>query len=231
MKVYRAQDRGHVEHGWLKAKHSFSFGEYYNPQAMSFGPLRVLNEDVIEAGQGFGTHPHKDAEILTYVLSGGLRHEDSMGNGGVIEHGDVQYMSAGKGIRHSEFNASRTEPVHLYQIWILPHTKGLKPRYEQESFSPQGRANQWQLIASPKGDQGSFQIAQDAKFLVSELDQGRELTYKFENKRKVWLQLARGAISVNHQDLSAGDAISFEEAQDFSIEAIEDAELLLFDMA
>ena len=231
MKVYRAQNRGHVEHGWLKAKHSFSFGEYYNPQAMNFGPLRVLNEDVIEAGQGFGTHPHKDAEILTYVLSGGLRHEDSMGNGGVIEHGDVQYMSAGKGIRHSEFNASRTDPVHLYQIWILPHTKGLKPRYEQESFTPEGRANQWQLIASPKGDQGSFQIAQDAKFLVSELDQGRELTYRFENKRKVWLQVARGSINVNHQDLSAGDAVSFEEAQEILIKADESAELLLFDMA
>ncbi|MDD7983501.1 pirin family protein [Lentisphaera marina] len=231
MKIHRAEDRGHVNHDWLEAKHSFSFGEYYNPRAMRFGSLRVLNEDLVEPGQGFGMHPHQDAEILTYVLSGKIKHEDSMGHGGVISHGEIQYMSAGSGVRHSEFNASESEAVHLYQIWVLPNEKGLEPRYEQKKFPPEGRLNQWQLIASPLGENNSFRIAQDVKFYATELEAEHSLDYELQSNRQLWLQVAKGSVNICGHELRSGDGVSFEKAQEINITALNNSEILLFNMA
>ena len=230
MKIHKSEDRGHVEHGWLNAKHSFSFGEYYNRHAMNFGSLRVLNEDIIAPGQGFGLHSHQNAEIITWVLSGGIRHKDNLGSERIIHHGDVQFMSAGRGVSHSEHNASNSQSVHLYQIWILPHTKGLKPRYEQKSFAPEKRKNTWQLIASPQVEQGSFQISQDAKFLVAEPELGGELRYDLFDGRQAWIQVATGTVEINGQNLNSGDAASFVDSANLEIKALSDSELLLFDL-
>jgi redox-sensitive bicupin YhaK (pirin superfamily) len=226
-----AAERGFADHGWLQARHSFSFADYYEPQHMSFGPLRVLNEDVIAPGQGFGRHPHRDAEIITYVLDGALRHQDSMGHGGVIRPGEVQYMSAGSGVSHSEFNASESEPVHLLQIWLLPNEKGLPPRYEQKTFTKEERQGQLLLLASGDGRDKSLQIRVQGEIYAGLLDGDQRVSHQLAPKRKAWLQLASGELELNGLQLHAGDGAAIEGEGLIEIHRAKAAEFLLFDMS
>jgi redox-sensitive bicupin YhaK (pirin superfamily) len=226
----RGADRGHFNHGWLDTYHSFSFGEYYDPQHVHFGALRVINEDHIAPGQGFGMHGHKDMEIVTYVLSGALQHRDNLGNGEVLRPGELQRMSAGTGIRHSEFNPSATEPVHLYQIWLFPERPGLEPSYEQKALPAEGRSNTWQLVASPDAANGSLKIHQDARLYLAELGAGLTLNKPLEPERKAWLQVLRGQIELGGQPLTAGDAAAFTGESQVHLRASSPAEVLLFDL-
>lgn len=230
IKVRRAEERGAANFGWLDSKHTFSFGHYYDPEHMGFGPLRVINEDRVEAGQGFDTHGHKDMEIISYVLEGALEHEDSIGTGSVIRPGDVQRMTAGSGIRHSEFNHSKTEPVHFLQIWVLPQREGLDPGYEQKSFSREDRSGALRLLASPSGEGGALTIHQDASLYGALLGEGDQLSHAVKPGRRVWVQLARGSVTVNGERLSAGDGAALSDEPLITIAATSDAELLLFDM-
>jgi quercetin 2,3-dioxygenase len=230
--IRHAHERGAVNLGWLDSRHTFSFGNYYDPNHTNFGPLRVINEDKVQPGQGFGTHGHKDMEIVTYVLSGELEHKDSLGNGSIMRPGDVQRMSAGTGILHSEFNPSGDEPVHLLQIWLLPGQQGLAPSYEQTTFTDAEKRDHLRLVGSSDGREGSVTIHQDVMLYAASLHQGVNVKYALKPQRGLWIQVARGSISVNGQDLSAGDgaAILEEEALQFKGSSEEPAEILLFDM-
>jgi quercetin 2,3-dioxygenase len=205
IQLRRASERGHADHGWLDTSHTFSFADYYDPRHMGFRVLRVINEDKVAAGRGFGMHPHHDMEIVTYVLEGELGHRDSMGTGSVIRPGDVQRMSAGTGITHSEMNASKTQPVHFMQIWILPDKPGHKPGYEQKAFSVDERRDTLRIVASPDGRDGSITIHQDATIAVSLLSPGKIVEHTLAKNRYGWLQVARGAVELDGKQLSAGD--------------------------
>lgn len=226
----KSEERGAADHGWLLARHSFSFAGYHDPAHMGFRSLRVINEDIVQPGQGFGTHPHNDMEILTYILSGQLQHRDSMGNGRVIKTGEVQGMSAGTGVTHSEFNASDSAPVHLLQIWIKPHTRGVAPSYAE--WLPDGRQTQgWALVASETGEAGSIRIHQDAKLHLAVCDSAKSLPLPLPAGRFGWLQLAKGEATLRGKALRAGDGASFAAGDVASVEAAKGAELLFFDLA
>lgn len=229
--IRHARERGHFDHGWLNTYHTFSFDQYYDPRFMGFRQLRVINEDFVAAGRGFPMHGHRDMEIITYLLEGALQHEDSMGNGSIIRPGDVQRMTAGTGVRHSEKNASRGESVHLLQIWILPDTVGLEPGYEQKAFGEDERRGQLRLIASNDGRSGSVTVHQDVSLFASILGEGESVRYDMDQTRYGWIQVARGVISVNGQRAGQGDgAIAMGESS-LEIAAEVPAELLLFDLA
>ena len=230
MKIREAGDRGHFNFGWLDTYHTFSFGEYHDPQQMGFRSLRVMNEDRVQPGQGFGTHPHRDMEIITYVLEGALEHKDSIGNGSVIRPGEVQRMSAGTGVTHSEYNPSQEEWVHLFQIWILPEKKGMPPSYEQKKYPDKEKKGQFRLIASRKGRDGSVTIHQDAELYAALLDPGQEVHYQLPPGRHAWLQVARGAVSVNGKRLHQSDGVSVSDEDFLRITAKEKAEFLLFNL-
>ena len=223
--------RGQADLGWLKTRYSFSFADYFDPSHMGFRRLRVLNDDVIAPGAGFGTHGHRDMEIETYILSGALRHEDSQGNGAVLRAGDVQYMSAGRGILHSEFNASDSEPVHLFQVWVLPRESGLDPAYEDRSFSVEERRGALQLLVSGDGRDGSLRMNQDADFYATCLASGDALEHALRAGRGAWVQVASGSVELNGVSLEAGDGASVESESSLSLRALADSELLLIDLA
>jgi redox-sensitive bicupin YhaK (pirin superfamily) len=228
--VVRSDSRGKADHGWLKAKHTFSFADYHNPEMMGFGPLRVINEDRIEPSQGFGTHPHKDMEIVTYIIDGALEHKDSMGNGSVIKAGDVQRMTAGTGVFHSEFNHSADQSVHLLQIWILPRKSSLQPGYEQQHFTREDKLNQWRLVASSEGRDASMTVHQAIDLYASVLDAGFELQHTFAEGRSGFLQIVSGSVAANGEKLDAGDGVAIHEVASLTVTAIGDAEAILFDM-
>jgi len=230
--VRRDQARGHANRGWLDSKHTFSFSNYYDPQHMGFASLRVINEDIIQPGKGFGTHSHQDMEIISYVLQGELEHKDSLGNGSVIRPGDVQRMSAGSGIAHSEFNASTTEPVHLLQIWIMPNQRGITPSYEQKNFSLVEKTGKFKLVASADGREGSVTIHQDANLYVGVLSKGDRLSYQNKENRSLWIQIAQGSAEINGQTLQTGDGAAIaQETEIYLIATNDDTEILLFDLA
>lgn len=231
IRIRPSQARGHFDFGWLDTRHSFSFGEYFDPEHHQFRSLRVINEDWIQPGQGFGTHPHRDMEILTWVLEGGVEHKDSLGSGDVIRPGDLQRMSAGTGILHSEFNASQNEPVHLLQIWLLPEAKGLAPRYSQTHFPLADRLNRLRLVASRDGREGSLDIHQDAELWVVNLEAGQAVTHPLREGRHAWIQVAKGGVTVNGQALSQGDGAALSDVAAVTLRAEADAEVLLFDLA
>jgi len=226
-----AGERGRTQIGWLDSWHSFSFGDYYDPAHVEFRSLRVLNDDQVAAGQGFGMHPHRDMEIITYMVSGALEHKDSLGTGSVIRPGEVQRMSAGTGIRHSEFNPSPTEPAHLLQIWLTPERRGLTPGYEQKAFPDAERRNRWRLVASRDGRDGSVTMHQDAAMYVTTLDAGNKVTRSLDRGRHGWLQVVRGAVTLNGQPLQAGDGAAVSDESELTVTASEQAEIVLFDLA
>ena len=228
--IRKASERGHFEHGWLNTYHTFSFDQYYDPRYMGFRVLRVINEDFVAPGRGFPMHGHRDMEIITYILEGALKHEDSMGNGSVIQPGDVQRMSAGTGVRHSEQNASTDERVHLLQIWILPDTVGLEPGYEQKAFSKDHLSNRFQLIASSDGRDGSVTVHQDVNLLASGIDEGESADYSIRPTRFGWLQIARGAIELNGEKAEQGDGLIIVGEAELKAVALKTAEVLLFDL-
>ncbi|OIR13726.1 quercetin 2,3-dioxygenase [mine drainage metagenome] len=228
--VRKSNDRGFADHGWLQSFHSFSFSDYYDPAHMGFGPLRVINEDRVAPGQGFGTHGHRDMEIISYVLDGALEHKDSMGNGSVLHYGDVQRMSAGTGVRHSEFNHSPSAPVHFLQIWIEPDVKGIAPGYEEKTFAQESRQGRLQLIASPDGRDGSVLIHQDAAVYASILGAGDGIDYPVASGRKVYLHVATEHLVVNGIVLAAGDALMASDEKLLSLGQAAQAEVLLFDL-
>ncbi len=228
--IRKSHERGHFDHGWLNTYHTFSFDQYYDPRYMGFRTLRVINEDFVAPGRGFSTHGHRDMEIITYILEGGLKHEDSMGNGSVIRPGDVQRMTAGTGVRHSEKNASDAERVHLLQIWILPNAEDLQPGYEQKAFSEDERRGQFRLIASNEGREGSVRLNQDVNLFASILDTGQEVEHTMDPARYGWIQVARGSISVNGENAGQGDGVVVVAESSLKIKAQEDAEILLFDL-
>ena len=231
MEIRRSQERGLAEHGWLKSLHTFSFADYYDPQHMGFGPLRVINEDRVQPGKGFGTHGHRDMEIISYVLEGGLAHKDSMGNGSVIRPGDVQRMSAGTGVRHSEYNASDRDPVHFLQIWIEPIERGVEPSYEERHFDAASKRGQLRLIASREGREGSVRIHQDADLYAALVDGSESVEFKPKAGRRVYVHLVRGEAQVNGQPLQAGDAVKLTGGDNkVRIEKGRDAEVLVFDL-
>lgn len=229
--VRPAEERGRADFGWLDSRHSFSFGEYWDPRHMGFGPLRVINDDRVAPGGGFPTHPHRDMEIVSYVLEGGLEHRDSLGNGSVIRPGDVQRMTAGTGIRHSEFNASATDPVHFLQIWILPEAAGLTPSYEQTRFEPEERRGRLRLVASRDGRDGSVTVHRDVDLYATLLADSETSAHDLAPGRIAWVQVARGEAIVAGERLREGDGLSITDAGRLDLEGIGDAELLLFDMA
>ena len=235
MNVYHrpAEARGHADYGWLDTRHTFSFGNYYDPAHMGFGPLRVINEDTVQPGGGFGAHGHRDMEILTYVLEGALAHRDSLGNGSEIRPGDVQRMTAGTGIRHSEFNASDEEPVRFLQIWIEPAAQGMEPGYEQIRLAPGGLENRLQRLASPDGGEGQVRVHQDVSIYGALLSAGNSAAHDLEPGRRLWVQVIDGQVDVASQRLKAGDGLGLDDTGDshrLSFEAREDSHLLLFDI-
>ena len=226
----KSSDRGHADHGWLHSDHTFSFADYYDPQEMGWGPLRVINEDRVQPGKGFGTHGHRDMEIISYVLSGQLQHKDSMGNGTVIRPGDVQRMSAGTGVQHSEFNPSPTTPVHFLQIWIQPEMRGIAPGYEEKHFAPEDKQGRLRLVASRDGREGSITIHQDADLFASLLSPQEQVSHRIAAGRLAYVHLVKGAVRVNGIALKTGDAAKIEAEESLEITADEDSELLLFDL-
>ena len=226
----KSDDRGHADHGWLNSYHSFSFADYYEPKHMGWGPLRVINEDRVKPDMGFGTHGHQNMEIISYVLDGRLEHKDSMGNGEVIRPGDVQRMSAGTGVRHSEFNPSTSKPVHFLQIWLMPAQDGIAPSYEQKYFAAEEKRDRLRLIASPDGRDGSVTVHQDVDVYASLPGPGVQLTHLLAPGRLGYLHLIKGAVSVNGNSLKTGDAAKIDAEQQLVITADEDSEFLLFDM-
>jgi len=229
--IRSAQDRGTANFGWLDSRHTFSFGNYYDPNHMGFSNLRVINEDKVTPGQGFGTHGHRDMEIISYVLEGALEHKDSIGTGSVIRPGDVQRMSAGTGIRHSEYNASNTEPVHFLQIWILPEQNGIAPGYEQKTFSESEKSGKLRLVGSRDGRDGSITIHQDVNLYASRLQEGETVNHLLAEGRVAWLQVVRGTVQLNDQSLAAGDGAAITQEPHLALQGISsDAEVLLFDM-
>lgn len=228
--VRHSRERGHFDHGWLNTFHTFSFDQYYDPRFMNFRTLRVINEDFVAPGRGFPTHGHRDMEIITYILQGALQHEDSMGNGSVIRPGDVQRMSAGTGVRHSEKNPSKDEPVHLLQIWIVPDTLNLEPGYEQKAFSEQERRGQLRLIASNDGRDGSVTVRQDVNVYASILDAGQAVTANMDQMRYGWIQVARGSVTVNGERGEQGDGLIAVGESSLEITGQDASEVLLFDL-
>ncbi len=228
--IRHAEERGLADFGWLNSRHTFSFGHYYDPRFMGFGPLRVINEDRVQPGQGFDTHGHSDMEIISYVLDGALEHKDSMGTGSVIRPGDVQRMSAGTGVRHSEFNASDSDPVHFLQIWILPEEKGLLPSYEQRTFAAEEKNGKLCLVGSRDGREGSVTIHQDVDLYAALLEDGVTVTHEFADGRKGWVQLARGSVAMNGSQLYPGDGVAVDGHLVITLAGSSDAEVLLFDM-
>ena len=230
-KVRKAEDRGLADFGWLESRHSFSFGEYHDPDHMGYGPLRVINDDRVAPGKGFGAHPHRDMEIISYVVEGALEHKDSMGNGSVIRPGDVQRMSAGTGVQHSEYNPSDSESVHFLQIWIQPERKGLSPSYEQKHFTEDERRNLLRLVASRDARDGSLAVHQDAELYAGLLDAGVEVDQPLDAGRRVWVQVVSGELDVNGTRLSSGDGAAVEGASHLKVAAVRDSELLVFNLA
>lgn len=229
MKRYR-DERGPTDAGWLKSMHSFSFGHYRDPKHMGFGPLRVINEDWVVPGAGFPTHPHDNMEIITYVLSGELAHKDSMGNGSVIRPGDVQLMSAGTGVTHSEFNNSDENEVHLLQIWIIPDKRNVAPGYQQKTFAVAQDKNRFHLVVSPDGAEGSLTMHQDARLLAGQFEENAAIDVPLEKGRRYWVQVARGIAEINGEKASAGDGIAIAAEDTMSLKAMTDTEVLLFDL-
>jgi redox-sensitive bicupin YhaK (pirin superfamily) len=230
LQVRKSEERGDARHGWLQSQHSFSFADYYDPQHMGFGPLRVINEDRVAPGQGFGTHGHRDMEIVSYVLDGALEHKDSMGTGSVLHYGDVQRMSAGSGVRHSEFNHSPTEGVHFLQIWIQPDVTGIAPSYEEKHFAPDSKRGRLRLIASSDGRDGSVLIHQDAALYAAIPVAGERLTHALAPGRLGYVHVIRGSITVNGVALKGGDALKLSDEPQVTLERADDAEILLFDL-
>jgi redox-sensitive bicupin YhaK (pirin superfamily) len=231
IRLRKSADRGHFNHGWLDTWHTFSFADYYDPEQVGFRALRVINDDRVAAGQGFGMHGHRDMEIVTYVLEGALEHRDSLGNGEVLRPGELQRMTAGTGVRHSEFNPSPTEPVHLYQIWLLPERRGLQPSYEQRPFPEEERRGRLRLVASPDGADGSLTIRQDARLYLTTLQAGEAVTHMLKPGRHAWVQALRGQLTVNGQVLTAGDGAAVSDELALHLRGDRDAEVLLFDLA
>lgn len=233
MKVRRAAERGHANHGWLDTYHTFSFADYYEPDHMGFRALRVINDDTVAPGRGFGTHGHRDMEIVSYVLDGALEHRDSMGTGSVLRRGDVQRMTAGAGVTHSEFNHSKEEALHFLQIWLLPERDGLTPGYEEKMFTEDDKRGRLRLIVSPDGRDESLSVHQDARIYASVVSGQDRLEYELAPCRYAWLQVARGELSVNGEPLQVGDgvAFSFSEERKLTIVGAPEGELLLFDLA
>lgn len=230
MQIRTSGQRGHANRGWLDSYHSFSFADYYDPHWMNYSVLRVINEDIIAPAQGFGMHSHDNMEIITYVLQGNLAHKDSLGNVEVIRQGHVQRMTAGTGIRHSEFNASDSEPVHLLQIWILPNQQNLPPSYEDAFFSDEQKRNRWCLLASEHAENGSLKVHQNMSLLASKLSERKSLDYALTENRSAYLQIASGSVEIGQKSLHAGDAALFDAAELIQITALTDAEVLLFDL-
>jgi hypothetical protein len=228
--VRRAEDRGYANHGWLKTWHTFSFATHQDPQHVRFRTLRVMNEDIVAPGKGFGTHPHDNMEIVTYILSGALEHKDSMGNGEVLRAGEFQRMSAGTGITHSEFNPSSNEEVHLYQIWLFPNQRDIEPSYEQKRFPDDEQRNQLRLVASPEAADGSLLIQQDARIYLSKIDEGQQVVHRLNEGRHAWLQVLRGDVSLNREELKASDGAAASDLSELTIRATTDAEIMLFDL-
>ncbi|MCE9554635.1 MAG: pirin family protein [Planctomycetes bacterium] len=231
IQIRKAAERGHFDHGWLDTYHTFSFGDYHDPAHMSFRSLRVMNEDRVAPGQGFGMHSHRDMEIVTYVLSGALEHRDSMGNGEILRPGEFQRMSAGTGIMHSEFNPADSEPVHLYQIWLLPERKSMTPSYEQKVFPASGREGRWQWVASRNGRDGSLTLHQDAGILLTTLGTGEQTRYPLAPGRRAWLQVLRGSAEVNGQALEVSDGAALSDETEIVVKSTADSEFMLFDLA
>jgi quercetin 2,3-dioxygenase len=229
--IHLADSRGLADHGWLKSRHTFSFAEYYNPERTRFGLLRVLNDDVVQPGMGFGAHPHDNMEIVSIPLSGALAHKDSMGSEQIINTGDVQIMSAGSGLYHSEYNASKTEPVNFLQIWVFPKLKNIEPRYEQKTYDPAGRKNKLQVVVSPEKDDGALWINQNAYFSLGNLDAGKNVTYNIHHKDNgVYLFMLDGSAGVSGTNLNKRDAIGLEDTEEINIKAISDSEILLIEV-
>jgi len=231
LQVRKAGERGHFDHGWLNTYHTFSFADYVDPQHMGFRTLRVMNEDRVAPGQGFGMHGHRDMEIVTYVLEGALEHQDSMGNGEVQKPGEFQRMSAGTGIMHSEFNPSESELVHFYQIWLLPERRGLVPSYEQKRFSEDERRNRLRLVASPDGAEGSLSVRQDARIYLASVLDGKSASHALDAGRYAWLQVLRGEVALNGTNLGTSDGVAVSDERQLSITAKGNAEIMLFDLA
>lgn len=229
--IRRSADRGHFDHGWLDTYHTFSFGSYYDPAHMGFRSLRVMNEDVVKPGEGFGTHPHRNMEIVTYILEGALEHKDSMGNGEILRAGELQRMSAGTGITHSEFNPSPTERVHLYQIWLLPERNGIEPSYEQRGFPEEDRRGRLQLVAAPDGAGGALRIHQDARLYLATIASGDELNHPVVADRHAWVQVLQGSAVIGGEELGDGDGAAISDERHVSIGATTGAEIMLFDLA
>ena len=227
----RAEERGHFDHGWLKTYHTFSFADYFDPKFMGFSDLRVINEDFVHPGKGFPFHSHRDMEIITYVIEGALEHKDSLGNGSIIRPGEVQRMSAGTGVRHSELNPLKDQPLHLLQIWILPAREGIQPSYEQKKFSDDEKRNRLRLVASPNSAEGSVTIHQDARLYASLLSAGKTLEHSLAPGRSAWVQLIRGEIQLNEVSLGAGDGAAVNHEGILRITSAADSELLLFDLS
>jgi quercetin 2,3-dioxygenase len=231
MEILKSEERGHANHGWLDSHFTFSFADYFDPEQVQFRTLRVMNDDRIAGGGGFPKHPHRDMEIVTYVLEGALEHKDSMGNGSVIKPGDVQYMSAGTGVAHSEYNASKTEPVHMYQIWMLPEKQGLKPTYDQKTFSDAEKRGKLRLVASPDGRDGSVRIRQDNELYATVLGAGETVKHALKKDRHAYVQVARGSVKLNGTELREGDGAAISEEEAVELTGVKDAEVLLFDLA
>ena len=228
--IRKAEERGHADHGWLDSHHTFSFADYHDPKHMGFGVLRVINDDTVAGGGGFPPHGHRDMEIISYVIAGALQHKDSMGNGSVIKPGDVQRMSAGPGVTHSEFNASKSEPVHFLQIWILPEKAGLPSGYEQKFFGEADKRGKLRLVASRDGADGSVRIQQDARMYASVLESGDAVTHTIPRGRKGWLHVVSGAAQLNGQTLAAGDGVAIDGEERLTVTSPSRGEVLLFDM-
>jgi quercetin 2,3-dioxygenase len=228
--IRRSDERGFADHGWLKSFHTFSFADYFDPQHVQFGPLRVINEDRVQAGAGFGTHGHRDMEIISYVLAGELAHKDSMGNGSVIRQGDVQRMSAGTGVQHSEFNPSASEPVHFLQIWIQPSERGIEPSYEEKRFAPEEKRGRLRLIVSPDRADGSLLIHQDARLYAGAFTGEEQAGLTVARGRRIYLHVARGSLAANGTKLAAGDALRISDGTALKLEQAQDAEVLVFDL-
>jgi len=229
--IRKSADRGHANHGWLDTHFTFSFADYYDPKHVHFRTLRVMNDDRVAGGGGFPMHPHRDMEIVTYVLEGALEHRDSMGNGSVIKPGDVQYMSAGSGVRHSEFNASETETVHLYQIWMFPEKEGLKPAYDQKNFSDAEKRGKLRLVASPDGRNSSVKIRQDNELYATLLNDGETVRHDLKPERHAYVQVARGSVTLNGAKLEEGDGAAISNENAVELTGLSNAEVLLFDLA
>ncbi len=225
-----AQERGHADFGWLDTNHTFSFGRYHDPEHMGYRTLRVLNDDVVAAGAGFPTHPHDNMEIISYVLSGKLRHEDSTGTGSTLEAGDVQRMSAGSGVTHSEFNASDSEPLHFLQVWILPERRGVTPGYEEKNFPAAEKRDRLRLLASPDGAEGSLTLHQDVRLYATILGAGKSVLHSLADRRGAWIHVARGRAELNGKAMVAGDGASVEGPDDLRLTGTVEAEILLFDL-